>query len=554
MIWEVDSGEKAIEGLDAQGRPDPGYARALGLVPARSGMRVLSTLTELVVAVLLALPAALVLTPIALSIAAGTFDAAAFGRRGDLVWLLVAVIASYVLTTAYTVVQLILHGRKGVTLGKAIFGIRSVNVRTLERPGFWRGAVVRYLILGASFLVPVIGPLLVIAISPFLDAERRGRGWPDLAAATWFIDVRGGLDPYDVKRMRIARKQQYVTLHEEKPPLPSLATAVDRPGTAEYVPSGRFSGGVLGARRLAGAPDAATPATGPTGGGLATPPAPATTSAAAGTPGPASAPAPAPFAPAGTAAAAGMITGVPSLKPVAEGAEPPARAVPTRGSPAPAAPAPAAPAVQAGPSGPSPSPASVASAPPASPAPAGAPAPASGETRIPAETLIPVETVAPEQTSADASPAASPASAAPSAPADAAASVRTPTGGTVGIRPSCRARARHGRAHRGARDRPDRAFPEAGRRRGIGAAGAAGGRQPLGVEDPPGDHAHPPRPPRRGPRFDERLRGAARRRRERTRARAAAAAQRRRRRALRRPDAAGGSAVIARPDTSEDER
>ncbi|WP_181905724.1 RDD family protein, partial [Microbacterium bovistercoris] len=348
MIWEVDSGERAIEGLDALGRPDPGYAKALGLVPARSGMRVLSTLTELLVAVLLALPATLVLTPIALSITAGTFDPVAFGERGDLIWLLVAVISSYVLIFAYTLVQLILHGRKGVTLGKAIFGIRSVNVRTLERPGFWRGAVVRYLILGASFVVPVIGPLLVIAISPFFDGERRGRGWPDLVAATWFIDVRKGLDPYDVKRMRIARKQQNVTLHEEKAPLPSLATAVDRPGTAEYVPTGRFSGGVLGARRLNGATDAA-PAAPSSGGGLATPqgqapapdPAPAW-SPASGAP---QTPGPAPFAPAGTAAAMGMITGVPSLQPKTGGAVPaaPAPVAPVAPSQvAPSAPAPTA--------------------------------------------------------------------------------------------------------------------------------------------------------------------------------------------------------------------
>ncbi|MDR2997478.1 MAG: RDD family protein, partial [Microbacterium sp.] len=450
MIWEVDSGEKAIEGLDAQGRPDPGYAKALGLVPARSGMRVLSTLTEIVLAVLLALPATLVLTPIAASIAAGTFDGAAFGKRGDLIWLLVAVIASNVLITAYTLVQLILHGRKGVTLGKAIFGIRSVNVRTLERPGFWRGAVVRYLILGASFLIPLIGPLLVIVISPFLDSERRGRGWPDLVAATWCIDVRRGLDPYDVKRMRIARKQQTVILHEAKAPLPSLATAVDRPGTAEYVPTGRFSGGVLGARRLNTTPDAAAPAAPSAGGGLATPQgeAPAPAAAPAWTPasGASQTPTPAPFAPAGTAAAMGMITGVPSLKPQAEGASPaaaaPAPATPTpapaaSAQAAPAAPAPAAPATRAA-AAPAPSaPAPAASAPPAVIA-----APVSGETRIPAETLIPVETVAPE--------AAPPAAPAPDAPASGAstasasavpasasaepaapAAARTPTGGTA---------------------------------------------------------------------------------------------------------------------------
>ena len=53
------------------------------------------------------------------------------------------------LSLVYGVVQLFLHGLKGVTVGKAIAGIRTVNVRTLERPGV--GAVLlRFLIVGAS--------------------------------------------------------------------------------------------------------------------------------------------------------------------------------------------------------------------------------------------------------------------------------------------------------------------------------------------------------------------------------------------------------------------
>ncbi|GGM39291.1 RDD family protein [Microbacterium saperdae] len=258
MIWEIDDHAPEIEGLDKNGRPDPAYAASLGLIMAGRGARVGAALLEWAVAVVIALPAIIAFTPVLAEIVSGGFDPEAFFARSDLVWLIVAAAVSQGLMIAYTVVQLVLHGRKGVTLGKAVCGIRSVNVRTLERPGFWRGAVVRYLVAGASFLIPVIGPVLVIALSPLFDIERRGRGWLDLAAATWFVDVRHGLNPYDPKRMRIARKRVKTPEHEEKAPLPSLATPVDRDAPAEYVPSARLSGGVIGAHR-GGTPTPAAP-------------------------------------------------------------------------------------------------------------------------------------------------------------------------------------------------------------------------------------------------------------------------------------------------------
>ncbi|QEA28390.1 FHA domain-containing protein [Microbacterium sp. CBA3102] len=289
MIWEIDDRAPEVEGLDAHGRPDPAYAEALGLRPAGRGARVLAALIEWTVAVVIALPALIALTPVLAQAASGRFDAEEFFAREDLVWLIVAAAVSQGLMIAYLVVQLVLHGRKGVTLGKAICGIRSVNVRTLERPGFWRGAVVRYLVAYASLLVPLIGPVLVIMLSPLFDIERRGRGWLDLAAATWFVDVRGGLNPYDQKRMRIARKRVKTPEHEEKAPLPSLATPVHRDAPAEYVPSARLSGGVIGAHRSAAGPAPERPET-PAPGSLvsSTPPSLATV-----TPPPAPAPAPA---------------------------------------------------------------------------------------------------------------------------------------------------------------------------------------------------------------------------------------------------------------------
>ncbi|MCK2035554.1 RDD family protein [Microbacterium sp. SSW1-49] len=390
MIWEIDDHAPEIEGLDKNGRPDPAYAASLGLIAAGRGARVGAAVLEWVLAVIIALPAIFTLTPILVGAAAGGFDPEKFFARDDLVWIIVAVAASQGLMIAYIVVQLVLHGRKGITLGKAVCGIRSINVRTLERPGFWRGAVVRYLVACASFLIPVIGPALVVALSPLFDIERRGRGWLDLAAATWFVDARRGLNPYDQKRMRIARKRVKTPEHEEKAPLPSLATPVDRDAPAAYVPSARQSGGVIGAHRSGtGTVPAASPEES-SGAAVvsAVPP-----SLATGAPAPTFAP---PAAPAPVAA------------PVSSFAPP---------APAPAAPAPAAPAPAA------PAPAAPAAVPVAAPAAPSTPA-----------VLRPAATPAPAAAPSPSTPPLAPASASASAPAPAAASAPAPTAAPAGVR------------------------------------------------------------------------------------------------------------------------
>ncbi|MDR7185143.1 hypothetical protein J2X85_002177 [Microbacterium trichothecenolyticum] len=267
MIWEIDDSTRAVEGLDGRGRPKPEYAATLGLRRAPFGRRVLSTSIELGILLVLQLPFLLVTLPALLSTTASP-DAAALADAGRLGLVIACGAASAALTTAFVVVQLVLHGRKGVTVGKAMTGIRSVNVRTLERPGFWRGAVVRSLVLYGSFLVPLVGPVLVIVCSPLFDPERRGRGWADLAGATWFVDARDGLNPYDVKRMRIARKTAATDLADERSELRSLATSATAPGTGAYIPVTRSSGGVVGAPRTDAYPstaeasgtDAASPA------------------------------------------------------------------------------------------------------------------------------------------------------------------------------------------------------------------------------------------------------------------------------------------------------
>ncbi|MCT9818892.1 RDD family protein [Microbacterium sp. W1N] len=352
MIWEIDEQSRTIEGLDTYGRPRPEYAAALGLVPAPKGRRVLAVTIEIVVVVLLQLPMLIGALPGLLAIALSTDPEAAMRAQSGLLWIVLAAAASYALTTVFLLVQMILHGRRGVTLGKALTGIRSVNVRTLERPGFWRGAVVRYLVQGASFLLPLLGPLLVIALSPLFDPQRRGRGWPDMAAATWFVDVKQGLDPYDQKRMRIARKTVATDLADVRAELPSLATPRGPQAPALQVPTARRSGGVLGAPKTeapAPAPDPVTaagwsPLGGAPAGAAAAPVASGIVDAVPGFAVPAaaaaSAPAPAPTPAAAPAAAPRPTPAAPPLTPAPIPSPASAPAAPAAG--APAAPAPRA--------------------------------------------------------------------------------------------------------------------------------------------------------------------------------------------------------------------
>jgi uncharacterized RDD family membrane protein YckC len=260
VIWEIEDGPRTIEGLDQRGRPRPEYAAGLGLVPAPIGRRVLATTIEGALIGLLQLPTFLFGVPAVLAAIGESDPADAIFSRADAVWVVLSLVVPYALTTVFLIVQLILLGRRGVTLGKAFTGLRAVNVKTLERPKFWRGAVVRYLVQVASFLLPLLGPVLVVALSPLFDPERRRRGWPDLAAGTYLVDIRKGLNPYDAKRMRIARKTLATDLTDEKASLPSLATPASGPATDVYIPVARNRGGVVGApkeRVGGGGPNAA---------------------------------------------------------------------------------------------------------------------------------------------------------------------------------------------------------------------------------------------------------------------------------------------------------
>ncbi|HET6302743.1 RDD family protein [Microbacterium sp.] len=246
MIWEIDEQERVIEGIDASGRPDPAYAAALGLVNAPYGRRALALVCDLAVWTVIQLPLWLGTLPLFLKLATGAISPYGFVNHPDFVLGIVTASITVALTLAFVVVQLVLHGRRGVTIGKAVAGIRSVNVRTLERPGV--GAVLlRFLIVIAAGVVPFGSA--VFLLSPTFDPQDRGRGWHDKATNVWLVDVRNGLNPYDEKRMRIARKTLKAEPVEERAELPSLATPLDPARQPEYRPGSRISAGVLGLAR-----------------------------------------------------------------------------------------------------------------------------------------------------------------------------------------------------------------------------------------------------------------------------------------------------------------
>ncbi|QCR20107.1 RDD family protein [Agrococcus sp. SGAir0287] len=247
MIWSIDDGrDKRPEGVDEDGVPDPAYAASLGLLNAPLGRRAAASLVDVAVYALLSLPLVVGASPRLMSLATGAVSWYGFVNHPDFVLTVVFAAVTVVLSLAFTIVQLVLHGRKGVTLGKALTGLRTVNVTTLQAPGFGR-MLLRGVVLSASSIVPVVGPALFLA-SPLLDRARR-RGWLDHVGRSWLVDAAKGLDPYDVKRMRIARKTVAADPIAEQQVLPSLATPVQHGAPVAYQPGARVSAGVLGAAR-----------------------------------------------------------------------------------------------------------------------------------------------------------------------------------------------------------------------------------------------------------------------------------------------------------------
>ncbi|MGR2752991.1 RDD family protein [Agromyces arachidis] len=232
--------DEPAPGIGADGRPDPAYAAALGLRPAPPGRRSVAFAIDAAGWAVLAVP-----------VVVGAFQAVPAVRSGgitevaELAVPLVLVAVGQLLLTAYGLTQLALHGRRGVTIGKASIGLRSVEVASFGPVGFWRAVLRASVLWAAQLLVPVAGPALCFA-SGLWDPEARGRSWLDRIGRCLVVDARHGLDPFDARALRFARRQLEAPPRAQQPTLPSLASerAVDE---RTFIPAARSSSGVVAA-------------------------------------------------------------------------------------------------------------------------------------------------------------------------------------------------------------------------------------------------------------------------------------------------------------------
>lgn len=365
-----------------------------GAVPAGVGKRVLACVIDGLAAFLLG----------GAFVVAGAWEAAASGgpaSGGSGVGMLVG---GGVALAVVGVVQWLCHGLRGVTLGKALVGLRTVDADTGRPIGLGR-ALLRYLFVGVVGAIPVLG--WVVLLSPLFDRERR-QGWHDKAVRALVVDAALGTDPVRAAATAQARLDGLlapVAATDVPPvPVPPVGAPVPPPAPAAPVPPPAPAAGPLpGAAPEADLPEvpaAPTPAAqAPAAPPFGAPPVPDLAPEAAMpevlgapvAPAPAAAPPfPAPSAPAPVAAP------LPATAPVPDVAPPPA---------APPAPVPAVPAA-------------------AAPLPGGLP-PLPDAAPVGVDPMAPIPAAVPP--APDAPPRAFPAPPAPAAP------VREPDTATTGI-------------------------------------------------------------------------------------------------------------------------
>lgn len=93
---------------------------------------------------------------------------------------------------AYLLGILLWEGMTGKSPGNLLLGLRTTGRDGLP-PGIG-AALLRGVVLTVSWVVPVVGPVLML-VSNRWDADGSRRGWHDKAAGTLMVDVRAGRDP-----------------------------------------------------------------------------------------------------------------------------------------------------------------------------------------------------------------------------------------------------------------------------------------------------------------------------------------------------------------------
>ncbi|OZB89262.1 MAG: hypothetical protein B7X41_03755 [Microbacterium sp. 14-71-5] len=247
-------------------------------------------------------------------------------------------VAGLVVAVVVGLVQWGMHASSGQTIGKRLFGLRTVTVTDGRAPGAGRTAG-RLLLWDVIALVPIVGFPLV-ALSVFFDSTGLRRGWHDLVTGVVLIDVQRGRDPLAGASSAHAERVGQAPPHGVGTgPVPVAAPLV--PAVPSSVPTSAAPGPVPAAVAPVAAPVAPTPV-------IPTPviATPATPTAAIPAPAAAVAP-PAPAAPTSPASApvatqqrGGLIAAVPGMAPGAPAmdvvAVPPTPPAPSASAPTPA--------------------------------------------------------------------------------------------------------------------------------------------------------------------------------------------------------------------------
>ncbi len=155
---------------------------AAGSVPASLGKRLLARVIDLVAA--LVLGGGLLLGGLV-----GQYRAAEPAIS-------TVTVVGAVLLGGHALVQWWLLASRGYTLGRVLTGLRVLTADEGRPIGLGR-ALVRELVVAASWLLPVVGAVL-LGVSAASDRTDRRRGWQDRAASDVVFDVNIGVDPVQV--------------------------------------------------------------------------------------------------------------------------------------------------------------------------------------------------------------------------------------------------------------------------------------------------------------------------------------------------------------------
>lgn len=155
---------------------------AAGSVPASLGKRLLARVIDLVTALVLG---------------GGLLVGGLVGQyRADEPAVSAVTVVGAVLLVGHALVQWWLLGSRGYTLGRMLTGLRVLTADQGRPIGMLR-AFVREAVVAATWLVPVVGQVL-LAASAARDRTDRRRGWQDRAAGDVVFDVNVGVDPVHV--------------------------------------------------------------------------------------------------------------------------------------------------------------------------------------------------------------------------------------------------------------------------------------------------------------------------------------------------------------------